>query len=118
MYVLKPLRFIRKPLPRLQLGKVTFIENLFFLNIDFYSWFNLVINIYQLYKISDIDIIFLLFTYKNIITAGKVKAPPIKKNAPGNDLIVALYTALYIGPYINGTNASQTPNNELACPRN
>lgn len=48
--------------------------------------------------------------------AGAVKAPPRRKNAPGTVFSVALYTALYIGPYINGTNASQTPNSEFTFP--
>jgi hypothetical protein len=48
--------------------------------------------------------------------AGAVNAPPSKKNAPGTVFNVALYTALYIGPYINGTRASQTPKREFTLP--
>lgn len=48
--------------------------------------------------------------------AGAVNAPPSKKNAPGTVFNVALYTALYMGPYINGTRASQTPKREFTLP--
>lgn len=56
-------------------------------------------------------------TYKNTTTAGIVRPPPNKKNEPGIMFIVALYTALYIGPYIKGIRASHTPNNELIFPK-
>lgn len=36
-------------------------------------------------------------TYKNIKTAGNVRAPPSRKNAPGSTLSVARYTWVYIG---------------------
>jgi hypothetical protein len=61
-------------------------------------------------------VIGIVFTYRNIIAAGAVNTPPSKKNAPGNVFSVALYTALYIGPYNNGTKASQTPNIEFTFP--
>lgn len=38
-----------------------------------------------------------MYTYKNIATAGMVRAPPSKKKAPGKDFIVAVYTEVYIG---------------------
>lgn len=38
------------------------------------------------------------YIHKNMMTAGAVRAPPIKKNAPGTVSIVLAYRALYIGP--------------------
>jgi hypothetical protein len=55
-------------------------------------------------------------TYKNISTAGTVRAPPSKKNAPGNDLRVAVYTEVYIGAYTSGIMASATPKKEFTLP--
>lgn len=55
-------------------------------------------------------------TYKKITTAGAVKAPPNKKNAPGRVCIVAEYNVVYMGAYTKGINASATPNNEFTLP--
>lgn len=55
-------------------------------------------------------------TYKNIATAGAVKTPPNKQNAPGNVCNVAVYNVVYIGAYNKGINASATPNNEFTLP--
>lgn len=38
-----------------------------------------------------------LSTHMNITTAGTVKPPPKRKNAPGKVFIVAEYTVVYIG---------------------
>lgn len=51
-----------------------------------------------------------------MMTAGVVRPPPIRKNAPGTECIVAAYTALYVGPYTSGISASQTPNREFTLP--
>lgn len=55
-------------------------------------------------------------TYRKIITAGAVSAPPTKKKAPGSVLIVAAYSEAYIGAYTSGIRASATPNKEFTLP--
>lgn len=55
-------------------------------------------------------------TYPNMNTAGAVRAPPNRKNAPGNESIVDEYNDVYIGAYTSGIIASHTPNNELTFP--
>lgn len=42
--------------------------------------------------------------------------PPRRKKAPGNVLMVAVYTEVYIGAYTKGIIASATPKNELTFP--
>ena len=51
-----------------------------------------------------------------MITAGIVRPPPSKKNAPGSVFSVAEYTVVYIGAYKSGIKASATPKSEFTLP--